>query len=159
MEIARLRPGEEERLRTIRLRALRDSPDAFGSTAAEVAARAPESWAEQLSALPTFVAVSEGRDVGLVRFSPDEELGDTGWLLSLWVSPAARGTGVGAALVDAVIQLAASKGLARLLLDVGDHNAPAIALYASKGFEATGESSSFEPPRQHLREHRRVLAL
>ena len=141
------------------MRALRDAPDAFGSTAAEEAARPPESWKEQLSELPTFVAVIEGRDVGLVRFDPDEECSETGWLDSMWVSPEVRGSGVGGALIDAVIEFATSAGFARLELDVGDYNTSAIALYADKGFEATGETSSLEPPRGHIREHRRILKL
>ena len=43
MEIERLALDEGLRLRTIRLRALADAPDAFGSTYAEVAARPLES--------------------------------------------------------------------------------------------------------------------
>ena len=147
------------RLRTIRLRALRDAPDAFGSTAEEVAARPPESWAEQLSTLPTFVAVIEGRDVGLVRFDPDEESAETGWLISMWVSPEARGAGVRGALIDALVESATSLGVAQLELDVGDYNAPAIALYSSQGVEATGETSRLDPPREHILEHRLVLKL
>ena len=155
----RLRQGEEERLRAIRLRALRDEPDAFGSTLAEVAARPAESWSEQLSTLPTFVAVREDQDAGLVRFAPDDECTETGWLISMWVSPENRGQGIGSALIDAVIDLAACTGIARLALDVGNDNMSAMSLYATKGFEATGEESTLEPPRQHLREHRRVLRL
>ena len=159
MRTVRLRPGEELRLRTIRLQALQDAPDAFDSTAAEVAARPPESWSQQLSGLPTFVAVVEGRDVGLVRFAPDDECIETGWLISMWVSPENRREGVGSALIDAVVDFATSKGVARLALDVGDQNTSAISLYASKGFEPTGEVSSLEPPREHVCEHRRVLNL
>jgi GNAT superfamily N-acetyltransferase len=141
------------------LQALRDAPDAFASKAAEVAARPPESWSAQLLALATFVAVREGQDVGLVRYAPDEERTETGWLISMWVSPEIRREGVGSALIDAVVELATSKGVARLALDVSDHNASAVSLYARKGFEATGEVSTLEPPRQHVREHRRVLRL
>ena len=159
MEIMRLRPGAEARLRTIRLQALQDEPDAFGSTAAEVAARPLESWSQQLSGLATFVAVVEGRDVGLARFAPDEECAETGWLISMWVSPENRREGIGSTLIDAVVEFASSKGVARLALDVGDHNTSAISLYASKGFEATGEVSSLEPPREYLSEHRRILSL
>lgn len=110
MEIVRLGPGDEARLRTIRLRALRDAPDAFGSTAVEVAARPPESWSAQILTLPTFVAVNRGQDVGLVRYAPDEEHTETGWLISMWVSPEIRREGVGSALIDAVVELATSKG-------------------------------------------------
>lgn len=159
MKVVRLGPGEETRLRTIRLAALRESPDAFGSTAAEVATRPPESWTQQLAELPTFVAVSGGEDAGIVRYAPDDKNRETGWLISMWVSPEHRRKGVGSALIDAVVNLAKSKGVARLALDVGEQNETAIALYASKGFEATGETSTLDAPCNHVCEHRRVLRL
>ncbi len=159
MEIVRLGPGDEKCLRTIRLRALRDAPDAFGSTAVEVAARPPESWSAQILTLPTFVAVNRGQDVGLVRYAPDEEHPETGWLISMWVSPEIRREGVGSALIDAVVELATSKGVAQLALDVSDDNISAVSLYARKGFDATGEVNTLERPRQHVCEHRRVLSL
>ncbi|MCP3982776.1 MAG: GNAT family N-acetyltransferase [bacterium] len=159
MDIVRLGPGEEARLRTIRLKALHDAPNAFATTAAEAAARTPESWSTQISVLPTFVAVRDGQDVGMVRFAPDEESTEMGWLISMWVSPEIRGEGVGGALIDAIVDFATSTGVARLALDVADQNAPAISLYASKGFVPTGEVRTFEAPRQHVHEHRRVLKL
>jgi ribosomal protein S18 acetylase RimI-like enzyme len=45
-------------------------------------------------------------------------------------------------LVAAVIELARSNCVNRLLLDVADNNAPAIALYMRKGFERNGEVST-----------------
>ncbi len=77
----------------------------------------------------------------------------------MWVAPEARATGAGAALIDAVVEWARSKGFVKLLLDVGDDNEPAIALYARKGFESSGEVSTLRHPREHIREHQRVLRL
>ena len=77
----------------------------------------------------------------------------------MWVAPEARRKGVGGALVDAVIEWARSAGVKRLLLDVADNNAPAIALYIQKGFQPNGEVSTFPPPREHIREHQRELRL
>jgi len=62
--------GEGERLRTIRLRALHDAPDAFGATLEEAEARPLESWDEQLEKIATFVATTGGCDQGLVRARP-----------------------------------------------------------------------------------------
>jgi GNAT superfamily N-acetyltransferase len=78
---------------------------------------------------------------------------------SMWVAANVRRTGVGGVLVDAVIEWARSSGVNRLLLDVADNNAPAIALYARKGFQPNGEVSTFPPPREHIREHQRELRL
>ena len=160
MEIQRLTAEEGPRLRTIRLRALRDAPNAFGSTFAESANRSPEAWSKQLSGtIATFVAVVGDSDVGLVRGAADRNVGDKAWLISMWVAPEARGRSVGAALIDAVVEWARSEGFVELLLDVGDDNVPATALYTRKGFEPSGEVGTLPPPREHIREHRRVLRL
>ena len=159
IRLQRLGPDEGPRLRAIRLRALRDAPDAFASTLEEAAARTSENWTSQVLELPTFVAVSDGQDVGMVRYAQDGAGAETGWLISMWVAPHVRRQGVGGALVDAVAEWARSRGATRLLLDVADANAPAVSLYARKGFEPTGKSGTLPPPREHIREHRRELAL
>jgi hypothetical protein len=83
MQIQQLAPLDHERLRTIRLRALRDAPDAFSGTLEETLARPRESWIEQLEKLATFVATLDGHDVGMVRIArPDT--GGTASLLSMW---------------------------------------------------------------------------
>jgi GNAT superfamily N-acetyltransferase len=153
MEIQRLSIDEARRLRHIRLRALADTPDAFGSTYAEVAAHPLAEWSKQLQEIATFVAVHDGKDLGLVRCASDEHHHDTAWLISMWVTPEARGQGVGNALIDAVIECARSSGASRLLLDVGDYNQQAIALYARKGFQPNGQTGSLPAPRNHIREH------
>ena len=48
--VEQLLAREIERLRAIRLRALREAPDAFGTTLEEAEARPPEDWEGQLEA-------------------------------------------------------------------------------------------------------------
>src|SRR5689334_9233991 len=98
-------------------------------------ARPADSWSRQVLDLPTFVAAVDDLDVGLVRCTRDETRADTAWLISMWVAPKVRRLGVGGVLVDTVIAWARSNGVNRLLLDVADNNAPAIALYERKGFQ------------------------
>lgn len=159
MRIERLTAEEGPRLRTIRLAALRDAPDAFGSTYAQTAARPPESWRQQLQDLATFVARVDDTDVGMVRGGPSSDQPAEAFLLSMWVAPAGRGRGIGAALVAAVAEWARAAGFERLVLDVADRNAPAVALYRRLGFEPTGDVGHLPPPREHVREHRRALRL
>jgi GNAT superfamily N-acetyltransferase len=155
MEIHRLAIHEGSRLREIRLQALRDAPEAFCSTLAETESRPAGSWTRQLADMPTFVAAVTGQDVGMVRVVPGVGEGREGaaTLASLWVAPSARGQGVGEALVEAVITWARATGFQTLELEVIDDNAPAIALYARKGFSPTGEGRFLPPPREHVREH------
>lgn len=63
------------------------------------------------------------------------------------------------ALIDTLIDWARSAGFSRLVLDVADDNAAAVALYARHGFEPTGEVGCLPPTRTHIREHRRALIL
>jgi ribosomal protein S18 acetylase RimI-like enzyme len=64
---------------------------------------------------------------------------DDCWLEDLYVRDAARGGGVGRALVEEVLRRAAERGCARVELDVNTENPPALALYRSFGFE-TGKT-------------------
>jgi GNAT superfamily N-acetyltransferase len=159
MEIQRLRRGEGERLRALRLRALRDAPDAFSGTFEEAASRPLSSWGQQLIELPTFVAVLASDDVGMARGGPYQGRPGAAILLSMWVAPEARGRGVGEALLDAVVAWARAEGFARLLLDVADTNTPAVSLYARKGFRPTGATGALPPPREHILEHEMALEL
>jgi GNAT superfamily N-acetyltransferase len=61
------------------------------------------------------------------------------WLEDLYVDANARGTGLGRALAQAVIDRAAARGCRRVELDVNSENPAAIALYRSLGFD-TGKT-------------------
>jgi len=159
MKIQRLRDDEGARLRTIRLRSLRDAPEAFGSTLEETLARPTEAWDQQARDLPTFLAVERGRDVGIARGARDSDDPSRLWLLSMWVAPEARGKGLGEALVQAVIDWARSTPAAVLVLDVGVDNRPASALYERMGFVPNGAVWSHPPPREHIREKQLELEL
>lgn len=155
--IEHLTVGNGERLRAIRLRALRDAPEAFAATLEETEARPLESWERQLEQLATFVAVSEVGDVGLVRGAPHDDLSNAAYLISMWVAPEARRQGVGLALIQRVVTWARVQGYDRLLLDVGEYNVGAVALYRRAGFIPTGEESMLEVSGKRIREVRLVL--
>lgn len=159
MEIQRLAPIEIERLRTLRLSALQDAPDSFGTTFEEAVKWPIETWVQQLTHLATFVAVLSDADVGLVRGAPSSVTKGGARLISLWVAPEARGKGIARLLIDAVIDWARTEGFTELRMGVSDGNEPAIALYDRLGFERTGEVSRLPPPREHLGKHERVLKL
>ena len=109
VRVDRLSSDEGPRLREIRLRALDDSPDAFGETFEAARARTPEDWMKQAIDLPTFVAVVDGEDAGMVRCCQDRSDPSTAWLLSMWVAPTCRGRGIGAGLVREVVAWARAR--------------------------------------------------
>ncbi|MEM9487343.1 MAG: GNAT family N-acetyltransferase, partial [Cyanobacteria bacterium P01_F01_bin.116] len=122
MEIQRLSLDDYARLRSIRLTALQNAPQAFETTFQTAVAFPPESWQRQLQNLPTFVAVVDGVDSGMVRGAPHSDEPSSAYLLSLWVAPKARGLGIGQALIETVVAWARLETYARLVLEVAEEN-------------------------------------
>ena len=136
----RIRPGDGELLRRTRLAALADAPAAFASSYAAEADLPSDRWAELAEQRSTgldhttYFAVDDGEVVGLVgghRVDPE-----TVELVSMWTDPAARGRGVGAVLVDAVVAWA---GGSVVELWVTRGNDAAQRLYERCGFDLTLE--------------------
>ena len=150
-----------QRAKHIRLRALADTPNAFGSTLADEDQFTEEEWRSRLTPddRVTYVAEKAGQDVGLVVCAPFEGQPDTAGLFSMWTAPDARRQGVGCALIQAVIAWAMARGYKQIALDVADANTAAIAAYTKMGFAPTGETGTLPPPRSHITEHRRRLTL
>jgi ribosomal protein S18 acetylase RimI-like enzyme len=131
--------GDWELMRDVRLAALQDAPDAFGSTYAREAPFTEEQWRGRINARSvTFFAyvTGIGEPAGLAGVYEEDGAAD---LVSMWVRPAARGRGVGEALVDAAAGWARDRGQAALYLWVTESNEPARRLYERRGFTATGE--------------------
>jgi ribosomal protein S18 acetylase RimI-like enzyme len=83
------------------------------------------------------VAVLDGEPAGLASGVP---AGDgAAELISMWVSPAARGRGVGDRLVLSVARWARQAGSEVLRLAVAPGNENAAELYRRNGFQLTGE--------------------
>jgi GNAT superfamily N-acetyltransferase len=145
MQIRTLAPHEVDLHRDIRLQALRDAPDAFGTIASEAEAQ-PLSYWEDL----TRSVTEPGRHVMFLACEGDTVLGSAYGLLDpdqreagrvggMWVTPAARRLGVGRALLQAVMAWARGRRLKRLGLWAPAHSPAAVALYQQAGFRETGQ--------------------
>jgi GNAT superfamily N-acetyltransferase len=142
VQVRRVKPGEWAELRQLRLRALADSPHAFGSNLARELAYPETTW-QAWAARPIFVAVIETpptRMVGMAGVAGPEAGEPWARLWGMWVAPEVRRRGVGSQLVEATLAWARQQGLEEVLLKVTDSNAEAAALYASLGFAPTGRS-------------------
>lgn len=141
MQVRRLEPAEWAAFRSIRLRALADAPDAFGSTLAEEAALSDEEWRARADRTDrvTFVVDGPGGPVAMAMGGPAPDVPGAAAVYGMWVDPSARRGGLGVALVDAVKAWAIERGYALLGLGVTTTNEPAIALYERLGFADTGD--------------------
>jgi GNAT superfamily N-acetyltransferase len=152
MEVRRARAEEWQALREIRLAALADSPDAFGSTLAEERDADEARWRGWLTGegwagdVATFIAEAPGPLLGMATGYRPDDRPTTGWLFAMWVRPERRGEGIGRQLVTAVEEWAASLDIDQLLLHVTDGNDGAARFYASCGF--VGTSDAPEPLRE-----------
>ena len=143
MQVRRIRADEWQRWRDIRLAALLAAPYAFLTTYEQAAAKPDELWQQQTSAN----ASSEESWLGIAE-QDDAWLGTAGVtlgegrtapeLFAMWVSPEARGSGVGEALVHAAADWSRRAGGTHLDIWVTDINAPARALYQRLGAVPTG---------------------
>ena len=90
---------------------------------------------------PAITFCSARRDGVVVAVGALKELDAThGELKSMHTAVAARGQGIGAAVVEHLVDLARRRGYARLSLETGSQDAfaPARALYARTGFVVCG---------------------
>ncbi len=150
VQVRRAHPDEWATVRDVRLAALADAPDAFASTLSRELARTEPQWRSRIGAWPWFLAWRAGIPAGLVATVPDQPAsgpsprGPRGWhLVSMWVSPQARGTGVAELLVGAVVDHAGAAGASRITLWVALGNARARAFYLRMGFAPTGRQQAY----------------
>ena len=148
-ELVRLDADDWEDFRRVRLASLADSPQAFGARHADWVEATEEQWRARLTDVPlTLAARSEGRLVGVVCGMPSESHVD---LISMWVAPDHRGTGLAGRLVAGVVEWASSQGLDTELM-VRDDNARAIRAYERAGFTDLGVPPDW--PAEAVRERR-----
>ncbi|HET7815675.1 MAG TPA: GNAT family N-acetyltransferase [Candidatus Baltobacteraceae bacterium] len=136
--------------RTLRLEALRESPQAYGSTYEQWCGASEERWLQRLRSVPfNAVAYRAERACGIVSgTAPDDRRMVE--LISLWVAPDVRGTGVGDALIRAVAAFARREGAAGVHLAVRESNAAAAALYRRHGFADAGPAGGDGPPERRM---------
>lgn len=144
VEIRLLTAADWQAFRDIRLRALADAPEAFGSTLESAQARTERDWRELLAGRAQFLASVDGVDVGTAAGLDDPERAGA-HLISMWVAGAARGIGVSDLLVRAVIDWAVGVGHRKVWLEVALDNVAAERLYLRQGFVRTGVAGVVAP--------------
>jgi ribosomal-protein-alanine N-acetyltransferase len=114
--------------------------DAEAIAALEATCQGPDAWSAWLvrdgvtGALPTVRYLVAEDDASIVGYAVASFAGDIAELQRIGVTPDARRTGIASALLDEVVAEAPGTGANRLLLEVREDNAGALAFYAARGF-------------------------
>ena len=147
--------------RDLRLCALRESPNAFGSTFDVERCRSDSEWAEWLSSGVNSewncpLVAEEGNElVGLAwgRIKPSEP--QTAYVFQMWVARGSRGLGCGSILLDALVKWAREAKARYVVLSVTGGDTPAQRLYTRAGFTPFGALEPLMPgatlPAQRMR--------
>ena len=146
--IRQLAPDDAAVYHALRLRMLREHPEAFGSSFEEESSK-PLAWAQARLAPATgapekFVLGAFAADndlIGSVGLAVEERLKERhkGFVFGMFVAPEAGAAGVGRALLaDCIARARSVPGLEMLTLTVTSSNLRALRFYAAAGFRAFG---------------------
>jgi ribosomal protein S18 acetylase RimI-like enzyme len=143
VEIRVLTETDAVRWRDLRLRMLREHPDAFGTSYEEALASPLETYAQRLRDPERWtLGALEGEQllgsVGLRREAGAKDR-HKAMIWGMYTAPEARGRGIGKALLgEAIARARAMPGLEQIGLAVTTHNTAARNLYTSLGFQTYG---------------------
>ena len=133
-----------EEFKTVRLRALQDTPTAFGSTYAKESGLSHSDWVKRVDTwnggrAVCYIAMDEGQPCGIIAGYFDKNDPRRVEVASMWVAPTQRRAGLGTTLMEAVERWAHNFGAAELRLMVTSNNATAKRFYQRCGFTFTGK--------------------
>jgi GNAT superfamily N-acetyltransferase len=138
-----------EQFKTVRLRALQDTPTAFSSTYAKESALSDSDWVNRVDTWNglsgvCYLGMDEGAACGIIAGYCDKNDSRRAWVASMWVAPTHRRTGLGTMLMEAVKSWAHSLGTAELCLMVTSNNPSAMRFYERCGYSFTGTTGPYE---------------
>ena len=132
----------------IRLRALQDTPSAFGSTYARESQLTDADWLKRAiqwngERSVLFLATDGDTACGMAGSIFDKDDATRAHLISMWTAPTHRRQGVGRLLVNQVIGWARLRQAHTLQLMVTSNNETAITFYQRLGFTLTGRTEPY----------------
>lgn len=141
MEVRRIQKGQGMLLRDVRLKALTESPFAFGAKLSdeeitplkEFEKKADLHATSEVST--TFFAFDEKTVVGQIGAFIDKS--DNAFICAMWVSPSDRRKGIGKKLIKAAVAWLNQLDHNEVYAWVSDENTTAKDFYKSNGFIAT----------------------
>ena len=134
-QIASERPAKLKRLR---LRALKDSPDCFLSLHAAEKQYPDERWMAEFERGDWYAGVSRHDDVSLIGVTREPDMPESErYIEYMWVARGFRRQGIGQYMLQEVLRILRASGVKVVYLWVLDGNAAAAELYQKVGFGFT----------------------
>lgn len=141
IEIISLKPEEWQQYRDLRLRALKEEPQAFGSTYEKNAQHPDSFWQERIEDTINkntqwlVFAKLNATLVGMMGAFVEKEP-DTVHVIAAYVAPEARGKGISKMLMKELIKrIIANKIIKKIIVDVNTEQEAAVFLYKNSGFQ------------------------
>jgi RimJ/RimL family protein N-acetyltransferase len=148
ISIRRIRIGESDLFKRIRLASLQEAPYAFTSTYESATRRSAESWREQAdnsargSDRATFLVFSDNAPIGIAALYrlPDET--EAGEMIQVWINPEHRRKHIGLKLMDSVFHWARENRFRIVKVKIIKGNNGALGFYKKFGFAIVDEGST-----------------
>ena len=142
-EIVRIAPDSWERLRDLRLEALRESPEAFSNTFAQESLWTESVWRQSVGDVAYLVVSRDDQDLALVSIENlDGDYGATCWISGCWIRPDERGRGLLNVILEYIDEHSLEENWSVQGIGVLTHNTNAIAAYEHLGFKRKGSIRS-----------------
>jgi ribosomal protein S18 acetylase RimI-like enzyme len=144
MKIRRLQRENAAEWRKLRERMLRDHPEAFGEHVEDFIQRPLDEVQARVVDGNVFGAFLDGKLVGAAGWHDQKgrKRSHIGVIWGMYVAPEARSRGIGAALLDTMLEEIRKSGRSLAQLSVAEPNAVARDLYESAGFRAWGREEN-----------------
>ena len=141
LEIKHLSANQWEIYRNIRLRGLKEDPQAFARSYEEEKNYPQEKWLERVRNDYNLVAFETRQPVGTMSAYTTEEDGQqVAHIVGVYVAKEARGRGIGTLLLNKVLEkIKENKRVVKVDLTVNKEQLAAVKLYKKFGFQITGE--------------------
>jgi RimJ/RimL family protein N-acetyltransferase len=148
--IRRIRIGETDLYKRVRLASLREAPYAFTSAYETALSRSDESWREQADGTAsgddraTFIVFSGDAPVGIAALYRMADRADAGEVIQVWLDPGYRGKRVARDLMDAVFEWAAGNRFREIIAKITIGNTRALRFYYKYGFAPVSDATPEE---------------
>lgn len=144
--IRRIQVGEHLLYRDIRLRALKEDPNAYSASYESAIERTEERWRDQAdgSAQGTeqaiFIVFDNDVPIGLSAVYRDKKSKNEAEVFQVWVRSDHRNKGIGVLIMDTVLEWSGQNGYEEIIATVSRTNRKALGFYLKYGFTERTES-------------------